>query len=73
MICMDWIHLTDFRIAEKYTLTISEACEYFNIGDKKLRKLIDENKSAEYIMTNGTKYLIKRRKFEEFIDNTSSI
>lgn len=49
------------RIAEKYTLTISEACEYFNIGDKKLRKLIDENKSAEYIMTNGTKYLIKRR------------
>ena len=41
------------RIAEKYTLTISEACEYFNIGDKKLRKLIDENKSAEYIMTNG--------------------
>ena len=61
------------RIAEKYTLTISEACEYFNIGDKKLRKLIDENKSAEYIMTNGTKYLRKRRKFEEFIDNTSSI
>lgn len=60
-------------ISEKYTLTISEACEYFNIGDKKLRKLIDENKGAEYIMTNGTKYLIKRKKFEEFIDKTSSI
>lgn len=60
-------------ISEKYTLTISEACEYFNIGDKKLRKLIDENKDAEYIMTNGTKYLIKRKKFEEFIDKTSSI
>lgn len=60
-------------ISEKYMLTISEACEYFNIGDKKLRKLIDENKGAEYIMTNGTKYLIKRKKFEEFIDKTSSI
>lgn len=60
-------------ISEKYTLTISEASEYFGIGDKKLRKLIDENKGAEYIITNGTKYLIKRKKFEEFIDKTSSI
>ena len=60
-------------ISEKYMLTIQEASAYFNIGDKKLRKLIDENIGAEYIMTNGTKYLIKRRKFEEFIDNTSSI
>lgn len=60
-------------ISAKYLLTVSEACEYFNIGDKKLRKLIDENKDAEYIMTNGTKYLIKRKKFEEFIDKTSSI
>ena len=61
------------RIAEKYTLTISEACEYFNIGDKKLRKLIDENKSAEYIMTNGRKYLIKKKLFEKFVDQISSI
>lgn len=60
-------------ICEKYTLTVAEACEYFNIGDKKLRKLIDENKGAEYIITNGKKYLIKRKKFEEFIDKTSSI
>ena len=60
-------------VSEKYTLTIPEACEYFNIGDKKIRKLIDENKDADYIMTNGTKYLIKRKKFEEFIDQTSSI
>ncbi len=60
-------------IWEKYTLTIAEASEYFNIGYKKLRKLIDENKGAEYIMTNGTKYLIKKKKFEEFIDKTSSI
>ena len=60
-------------ISEKYTLTIAESCEYFNIGDKKLRKLIDENKGAEYLMTNGTKYLIKRKLFEKFIDQTSSI
>ena len=45
-------------ISEKYMLTIQEASAYFNIGDKKLRKLIDENIGAEYIMTNGTKYQI---------------
>lgn len=28
-------------ISEKYMLTIQEASAYFNIGDKKLRKLID--------------------------------
>ncbi len=38
-------------ISEKYMLTIQEASAYFNIGDKKLRKLIDENIGAEYIMT----------------------
>lgn len=60
-------------ISEKYTLTVEEASAYFGIGDKKLRKLIDENKGAEYLMTNGTKYLIKRKLFEKFIDQTSSI
>lgn len=58
---------------EKYMLTIQEASAYFNIGDKKLRKLIDENKDADYIMTNGTKHLIKRKLFEKFMDQTSSI
>ena len=60
-------------IWEKYMLTIPEACEYFNIGDKKLRRIIDDNKDAEYLMMNGAKYLIKRRLFEKFIDQTSSI
>lgn len=60
-------------ISEKYTLTIAEACEYFNIGDKKLRKFIDENKGAEYILMNGTKVLIKRKQFEKIIDGLGAI
>ena len=55
-------------ISEKYMLTIQEASAYFNIGDKKLRKLIDENIGAEYIMTNGRKYLIKKKLFEKFLE-----
>ena len=60
-------------ISEKYMLTIQEASAYFNIGDKMLRKLIDENIGAEYIMTNGRKYLIKKKLFEKFVDQISSI
>ncbi len=52
----------------KYTLSVQEAAKYFHIGDKKLRKLIDENPNADFILWNGTRPLIKRKLFEQFID-----
>lgn len=58
---------------EKYTLTINEATQYFNIGEKKLRKLIEDNGDADYIITNGSRVMIKRKLFENFIDRTASI
>lgn len=58
---------------QKFTLTISEAVQYFGIGEKKLRKLIDDNMDSGFILQNGVKSLIKRQKFEEFLNNTSSI
>lgn len=60
-------------IWNKYTLTIKEASEYFGIGEKKIRQMIIENPGADYILTNGTKYLIKRKKFESLIDGASSL
>ena len=60
-------------IRDKYTLTISEASEYFNIGEKKLRQIVQENNTADFILNNGVKVLIKRMKFEQFIDEVSSI
>jgi len=62
----------EIPIWEKYTLTIAEASRYFNIGEKKLRSIVNETNS-EFVITNGVKTLIKRKKFEEFLDNTSSI
>jgi excisionase family DNA binding protein len=35
---------------EKYTLTIAEASEYFNIGEKKLRQLVQENSTSDFIL-----------------------
>ncbi len=64
---------TNVPVWFKYTLTISEASEYFNIGEKKMRQLVQENDTADYILTNGVKVLIKRKQFEQFIDETGSI
>lgn len=60
-------------IWKKYTLTISEASQYFNIGEKKLRQMAQENSAADFLLNNGVKVLIKRAKFEEFLNETSSI
>lgn len=58
---------------KKYTLTITEASDYFNIGEKKLRQLIQENSTADFILSIGKKTLIKRMKFEAYIDEVYSI
>ena len=44
---------TDVPIWEKYTLTIEEASKYFRIGEKKLRKLAEENLDAGWVIVNG--------------------
>ncbi len=58
---------------KKYTLTIAEASEYFNIGEKKLRQLVQENSTSDFILNNGVKILIKRMKFEAYLDGVYSI
>ena len=37
---------------EKYTMTVEEAAAYFRIGENKLRKIINEDKDADYILWN---------------------
>ena len=58
---------------EKYTLTIAEASDYFNIGESKLRRFLSEHERESYILMNGTKVLIKRKQFETVIDGSGSI
>lgn len=60
-------------IWKKFTLTISEAAEYFNLGEKKIRFLADSYKDYGFILQNGNKTLIKRKKFEDFINETSTV
>lgn len=63
----------DVRVAEKYALSIEEASVYFGIGEKKLRKVVQDSIGANWLIHNGVKALIKRKKFERFLDTTSAI
>lgn len=52
----------------KFTFSVQEASEYFGFSDKKLRKLIDENEDADFILWNGSRPRIKRTLFEQFVN-----
>lgn len=60
-------------IDKKYTLSVEEASQYFRIGNNKLRKLINNNKNADWILWNSNRAQIKRIKFEKYIDSINSI
>lgn len=59
---------TAIPISEKYMLTIKEASEYFNIVIKNMRKMAEQNTGA-YAIFLGNRYLIVRKKFEEYMDS----
>jgi len=57
---------------EKANLTLEEAAAYFGIGINKLRELTgDEN--CKYVLWVGSKRLIKRKRFEEYLNQLYSI
>lgn len=70
VICMA---VKDIPIWEKYTLTIEEAARYFRIGEGKLRRLADEKPAPNWLIMNGNRVQIRRKKFESFIDSTDVI
>lgn len=65
--------LFDISIWRRYVLTIVEAAVYYHIGEKKLRAIVDEHPNAEFFIMNGNRVLIKRSKFEEFLDEATVV
>ena len=57
----------------QYAMTVGEASKYFRVGEAKLREVISANPDADFVLWNGSRPLIKRKKLEEFFDNTDSI
>lgn len=63
----------DIPVWERYTMTIEEASRYFRIGENKLRRLVEENKNANWLIMNGNRIQIKRKQFEKIIDELDTI
>ena len=61
------------EIKDKFCLTIEEAVAYFNIGEKKLRKIVSDNMDTGVIIQNGVKILIKRKLFEDYLKDITAI
>ena len=58
---------------EKYMLTLREAAEYFHIGEKKMRQIVEENMDAKFLLENGNRIMIKKKLFEQYLNNASVI
>lgn len=56
---------------ERYALTVTEAAEYYHIGETKLRRIAEEHLEADFVIYNGNRLLFKREKFEQFLDRVT--
>lgn len=62
----------EIPIWQKSNLTIEEAAAYSGIGVNRIRELTNVD-SCPFVLWVGTKRLIKRRKFDEFVEEAFSI
>lgn len=57
----------------KVLLNIKEASDLFGIGQHRLREIVREDYGNKYHLMLGRTIKIKRKQFEEFIDNVEQI
>lgn len=56
----------------KLNITVEEAISYSGIGRDKIYELTNQE-DCPFVLWIGTKRLIKRRKFDEYIESVNSI
>ena len=64
---------SDIPVWCRYTMTIEEAAGYYHIGEGKLRMLIDTHPNEDFYVMNGNRALIKRKKFERYLDRATAV
>lgn len=62
-------------VSDKYLMSVEEAAGYFGIGEGKIRTMIRNSPGGppDWVLMNGTKTMIKRVRFEKFLDSVSGI
>ncbi len=69
---MNDITKDNVAVENKYALTIKEAADYFNIGEHRIRELTDK-RDCPFVLWVGSKRLVKRKVFEEYLEKQFSI
>ncbi len=64
--------IKEVPIWEKSNLTLEEAAAYTGIGVNKIRE-ISNNDNCPFVLWVGNKRLIKRKKFDEYVERQFSI
>lgn len=64
--------IQEIPIWEKSNLTLEEAAIYSGVGVPKLRELSNEER-CDFVLWNGTKRLLKRKKLDEYLERAYSI
>ena len=66
------MYMKEIPFWEKSNLTLEEAAAYSGIGVNKLRELTN-GEGCEFVLSAGSKRLIKKQKFNDFIEKSYSI
>lgn len=62
-------------LCERFLLTVKEAGQYFGIGENKMYRLAAQHLNSEYnfVIKNGSRTMINRKKFEDFLNASTAI
>lgn len=58
---------------QKICLTIEEAAAYSMLGENRLRKIIEDDKTLDWVLYVGSWVRIKRPQFEKWIETQNYI
>ena len=62
----------ELPVGQKMNLSLEEAVAYTGIGKTKLREMSDKE-DCPFVLWNGAKRLFKRKKLEEYLEETNCI
>ena len=66
------VPMKEIPIWQKSCLTLEEAAAYSGVGINRIRKLTNDDR-CEFVLWVGGKRLIKRKKFDEYLEKAYSI
>ena len=59
--------------SQKLCLSVEEAAAYSMLGENRLRKIIEEDKTLDWVLFVGNRTRIKRPQFEKWIESVNFI